>query len=163
MSLSFHHTSLSLHHYVFSLIQVLSLPTSSSYTHQHNKQITFLHTHFDSFNCVLITCMYTWQRHVCIFWLEIKTDSRVWRTLTFVSSLLVQDKEGRTVDLSDGITVTPVHNNDMHMGGAGFTLMGHGFGKHWHRHWEWICISVCVCNWNFGNLSCLSLSFREKK
>ncbi|KAK7505659.1 hypothetical protein BaRGS_00002930 [Batillaria attramentaria] len=37
------------------------------------------------------------------------------------------DKEGRTVDLSDGIKVTPVHN-DVPMDGAGLCLGGHAFG-----------------------------------
>ncbi|KAK7114615.1 ADP-ribosylation factor-like protein 2-binding protein [Littorina saxatilis] len=41
-----------------------------------------------------------------------------------------EEKEGRTIDLSDGIMVTPVHNGDLLMEGAGLSLMGHGFGKH---------------------------------
>ncbi|KAL8581152.1 hypothetical protein ACOMHN_033599 [Nucella lapillus] len=40
------------------------------------------------------------------------------------------DKEGRTVDLSDGIKVTGVQNSDLPLEGAGFSLTGMGFGKH---------------------------------
>ncbi|XP_076449433.1 ADP-ribosylation factor-like protein 2-binding protein isoform X2 [Babylonia areolata] len=40
------------------------------------------------------------------------------------------DKEGRTVDLSDGIKVTAVQNSDLPMEGAGLSLSGMGFGKH---------------------------------
>ena len=36
--------------------------------------------------------------------------------------LYPQDKEGRTVDLSDGLTVTPVHEANLGLGG--FCLSG---------------------------------------
>ena len=64
------------------------------------------------------------------WWRKCKKKSVMNADIELVSSLLIQDKEGRTVDLSDGIKVTPVQNDDMHMDGAGLSLMGHGFGKH---------------------------------
>ena len=45
-----------------------------------------------------------------------------------------QEKEGRTVDLSAGITVTPM-GGDLSLDGSSFSLTGQSFSKsdqHWH-------------------------------
>jgi len=44
---------------------------------------------------------------------------------------LIQEKEGRTVDFSAGITVTNL-GADFCMDGAGFSLSGHSFNSSQH-------------------------------
>lgn len=77
---------------------------------------------------------------------------------------VMQEKEGRTIDLSDGIMVTPVHNGDLLMEGAGLSLMGHGLGKHWRLLWL-LGVCVCVSAWNCqmkDGWAAIALSQREK-
>lgn len=68
---------------------------------------------------------------------------------------ILQEKEGRNVDLSMGITVTSMHggpdfeddddhdmnDHDMHFGG-GLSLTGHSFGQ---QHWYLQAFSPCSC------------------